>query len=229
MQKHLRPLGYACVFSSKPQFEAALPTLRRQEKLGYRLELLTDHAAVKKLEPALGPAAVAGVNYSAGVNVDDPASVTSALGEKAIERGTKLVRGEVVGVIPAASGVETRLSSGQTIASDLAVIAAGAWSRPLCVLLGDGVPLDTERGDNLTLPRGSLGLSRMILFEGDGFVTTPLDIGDRLGGAVEFGGPSPPPNYARRRDGRAQTLPPDAKFEGGTRWMDPHLAARSRP
>jgi D-amino-acid dehydrogenase len=46
---HLRRPGYACVFSSKRQFEAALPTLRRQEKLGHHLELLPDHAAVKKL------------------------------------------------------------------------------------------------------------------------------------------------------------------------------------
>ena len=79
----------------KRQFEAALPTFRRQEKLGYQLELLPDHAAVKRLEPALGPAAVAGVNYPAGVNVDDPASVTLALGEAAIGRGATLVRGEV--------------------------------------------------------------------------------------------------------------------------------------
>ena len=220
-QKHLRQNGYACVFSSQQDFEAALPTLRRQEQLGYRLELLSDHAAVKRLEPALGPAAVAGVNYPAGVNVDDPASVTLALGEAAIERGAKLVRGDVLGVQPTDAGVETRSNAGQTISSDMAVIAAGAWSRPLCRLLGDDVPLDTERGYNLTLPKGSLGLSRMILFEGEGFVTTPLDIGDRLGGAVEFGGLSLPPNYKRvdAMIGRARRFLPDASFEGGTRWM----------
>src|SRR5262249_2199993 len=63
VQKHLRPLGYACVFSSKAQLEAAMPTLKRQQQLGYELEVLRDHAAVERLEPALGPAAVAAVNY----------------------------------------------------------------------------------------------------------------------------------------------------------------------
>lgn len=220
-QRHLRQNGYACVFSSQQDFEAALPTLRRQEGLGYHLELLSDHAAVKRLEPALGPAAVAAVNYPAGVNVDDPASVTLALGEAAVGRGAKLVRGEVLSVTPTDAGVETRLNAGQTIASDMAVIAAGVWSRPLCRLLGDDVPLDTERGYNLTLPKGSLGLSRMILFEGEGFVTTPLDTGDRLGGAVEFGGLSLPPNYKRvdAMIGRARRFLPDASFAGGTRWM----------
>ncbi len=220
-QKHLRRLGYACIFAEQRQFDAALPTLRRQEKLGYELELLSDHAAVKRLEPALGPAAVAGVNYPAGVSVDDPASVTLALGDAALARGATLVRDQVVSVMPTATGVETGLSSGQTIASDMAVIAAGAWSRPLCKLLGDDVPLDTERGYNLTLPKGSLGLSRMILFEGQGFVITPLDIGDRIGGAVEFGGLSLPPNYKRvdAMVGRAKRFLPDARFEVGTRWM----------
>ena len=77
---------------------------------------------------------------------------------------------------PAGTGVETQLRSGRVIASDMAVIAAGAWSRPLCAQLGDHVPLDTERGYNLTLPKGSLGLTRMVLFDGEGFATTPLDI-----------------------------------------------------
>jgi D-amino-acid dehydrogenase len=61
----------------------------------------------------------------------------------------------------------------------------------------------------------------MILFEGEGFVTTPLDIGDRLGGAVEFGGLALPPNYKRvdAMISRARRYLPDASFEGGTRWM----------
>ena len=136
-------------------------------------------------------------------------------------RGATLVRGEAVSVKPAGSSVETRLRSGQAIASDRVVIAAGAWSRPFCAQLGDSVPLDTERGYNLTLPRGSLGLTRMILFEGQGFAATPLDIGDRIGGAVEFGGLSLAPNYGRVDAivARARRFLPEARFDGGTRWM----------
>lgn len=219
--KHLRRTGYACIFARQDDFDAALPVIRRQEKLGYAVEILANHAAVKRLEPALGPAAIAGVNYPGGVIVNDPGAVTKALGESAIGRGATLLRDEVVTITPVGEGVEIRLRSGQAIASDMAVIAAGAWSRPPCAQLGDNVPLDTERGYNLTLPRGSLGLSRMILFEGEGFVTTPLDIGDRIGGTVEFGGLSLAPNY-RRVDAivaSARRFLPKARFDGGTRWM----------
>ncbi len=220
-ERHLRRKGYAYIYASTADFQAALPSLARQEQLGYPVELLPDHKAVKRLEPVLGPAAVAGVNYAGGVSVDDPASITTAVGEAALKRGAKLVRGSAQSVQPVGAGVETRLQSGETIVSDMAVIAAGAWSKPLCKLLGDDIPLDTERGYNVTLPKGSLGLTRMIVFDGQGFVTTPLDIGDRIGGAVEFGGLELPPNY-KRVDAiiaRARRFLPDAKFEGGTRWM----------
>lgn len=219
--RHLRRIGYACVFARRADLEAALPVIKRQEKLGYPLEVLADHAAVKQLEPALGPAAVAGVNYLGGVSVDDPERVTRALGEAAIGRGARLVKGAVISVRPTGAGTETLLAAGERIASDMALIAAGAWSRPLCAELGDDVPLDTERGYNLTLPGGSLGLSRMVLFEGQGFVAAPLDIGDRIGGAVEFGGLSLAPNYARVEAmvARAKRFLPEARFEGGTRWM----------
>jgi D-amino-acid dehydrogenase len=35
------------------------------------------------------------------------------------------------------------------------------------------------------------------MFEGEGFVTTPLDTGDRVGGAVEFAGIEARPNHER--------------------------------
>jgi len=59
------------------------------------------------------------------------------------------------------------------------------------------LPLDTERGYNATFAPGALGLTRPVVFEGEGFVTTPLDTGDRVGGAVEFAGLDAPPDHRR--------------------------------
>jgi D-amino-acid dehydrogenase len=50
------------------------------------------------------------------------------------------------------------------------------------------------------------------MFEGEGFVTTPLDTGDRVGGAVEFAGLDAPPNHGRT----------DAMVQRLTRFL-PHL------
>ncbi|MGH7041169.1 MAG: NAD(P)/FAD-dependent oxidoreductase, partial [Acetobacteraceae bacterium] len=58
-------------------------------------------------------------------------------------------------------------------------------------------------------------------FEGEGFIASPLDVGDRVGGAVEFGGLKAAPDW-RRVDAilaRLRRFMPEADFAGGTRWM----------
>ncbi|MCD6072024.1 MAG: FAD-dependent oxidoreductase, partial [Microvirga sp.] len=52
-------------------------------------------------------------------------------------------------------------------------------------------------GYNATYPKGAFGIGRPIMFEGEGFVTSPLDTGDRVGGAVEFAGLEAAPNHSR--------------------------------
>ena len=77
------------------------------------------------------------------------------------------------------------------------MVAGGAWSKRLTSPLGDDVPLETERGYNTTLPGYSFDLRRQLVFSGHGFVVTPLATGIRIGGAVELGGLSLPPNFKR--------------------------------
>ncbi len=102
------------------------------------------------------------------------------------------------------------------------VIAAGAWSKPLAAGLGDDVPLETERGYNVSFPRVTSILTRPVAFQGHGFVATPLDTGLRIGGAVELAGLKLPPNHERSRalHTKAQRflrgLP---AYETGTQWM----------
>ena len=114
------------------------------------------------------------------------------LASKAIERGVETVRARATAIVPNDDVIEIALADGGTLTADRVVLAAGAWSKPLAASLGDPIPLDTERGYNLTLPPGTLGLSRPIAYEGEGFVTTPLDIGDRMAGRSSLAAWTPP-------------------------------------
>ena len=220
-ERHLRRNGYINLFPTASALAANMPAIRRQQSIGIAVEVLADNAAVRWLEPAFSARAAAAAFYPGGVNVDDPASVCTAVGEAAISRGATLLRHAAARVKPVEGGIEVTLRDGGILRGDSAVIAAGAWSRPLAALLGDRIPLDTERGYNVTLPKGALGLSRPVLFDGLGFVTTPLDSGDRIGGAVEFAGLEAAPNYSRVDAiiQRARPFLPDASFAGGNRWM----------
>jgi D-amino-acid dehydrogenase len=152
--------------------------------------------------------------------VSDPHLLTEALGQAALDRGARLVRRPARALL-AQEGVAIETDDGASVSADRAVIAAGAWSRPFARAFGDRVPLDTERGYNTTLPSGTLGLSRPVMFEGEGFVTTPLDTGDRVGGAVEFAGLDGAPNFARIDAilSRLKRFLPEARLERHTAWM----------
>jgi D-amino-acid dehydrogenase len=217
---HLRRKGILSVWPSPAEADAAKALLARQKSLGIDVDWL-DRDALVALEPALGPKAAKGALYGGGCHVSDPKALTLDLGRVAIERGARLLTMEVVAVKPQADAVALVTGMDSLALYDRVVIAAGAWSKPLAASVGDAVPLDTERGYNVTLPAGQLGLTRPVMYEGQGFVTTPLDSGDRIGGSVEFAGLEAPPNYARVDAilGRARRFLPDADLSGGTRWM----------
>ncbi|WP_018181127.1 NAD(P)/FAD-dependent oxidoreductase [Kaistia granuli] len=217
---HLRDRGLLSVWADERAFRAAGELIERQRALGIPVETL-DARSLRALEPALGPRAVAGALYPSGRHVSDPLQFTRALGEAALQRGAHLRKFEIIGVSGRGGEIAIRTSFDTLALYDRVVIATGAWSKPLAAALGDAIPLDTERGYNVTLPSGRLGLTRPVMFEGEGFVTTPLDSGDRVGGSVEFAGLEAAPNFKRVDAilGRLRRFLPEADLTGGDRWM----------
>ena len=101
------------------------------------------------------------------------------------------------------------------------VLAAGAVSHRIARTAGVRIPLEAERGYNTTLPRGAFDLRTQVTFGGHGFVVTRIGEGIRVGGAVELGGLSLPPNFARADAmlKKAAAFLPGLKTTGGTQWM----------
>ncbi|HYF53819.1 MAG TPA: FAD-binding oxidoreductase [Salinarimonas sp.] len=221
LSDHLRERGALSVWRSPAAFAASRPMLARQRALGIPVDEL-DGAGVRALEPALGAAVAAGALYPTVSHVSDPALLVRALADRARDRGAASVAARARAVEPTRTGADVLLDDGRRVAAERVVIAAGAWSRALAASVGDRVPLDTERGYNVTLAPGTLGLTRPIAYEGEGFVTTPLETGDRVGGAVEFGGLDAPANHARTDAILARLrrfLPDLPSASEGRRWM----------
>ena len=219
---HLRERDALTVWTDLAEMTAAAPMLERQRRFGIALEML-DGPAIRGLEPALGTAIIGGVLYAEGCHVSDPRVLHEALAAALVQRGALRLRGRAQRISPTAQGIVIHTETGERVPASHAVIAAGAWSKGLAAQLGDAIPLDTERGYNATFAPGLFGLSRPVAFEGHGFVTTPLDTGDRIGGAVEFAGLEAPPNYRRVQAmlGKLQRLLPDAPIAGSEnrQWM----------
>src|SRR5262249_55604325 len=98
---------------------------------------------------------------------------------------------------------------------------AGVWSRGLAAALGARVPLDTERGYHVTLPKPGVEPRQPVVSLDGSFVATPMEMGLRIAGTDELGGLKLPPNW-KRADvllNGAKRWFPTINTEGYTRWM----------
>lgn len=217
---HVRRDGSLQLYESEAEFTASAPGWAARETAGIPFEHVRG-ARLAELQPGLAKGFVAGTFVPGWQTVADPYDFALALFARLEEAGAKLVRAPVAVVTPHEGGVRLALENGTALAVRQAVIAAGAWSRPLAADLGDPVPLETERGYNTTLPPDAFPLRRQVIFGRHGFVVTPLSTGLRVGGAVELGGLDLPPNFARAEAmlAKAARFLPGLKVEGGRQWM----------
>jgi len=218
---HLRENGILSVWRHQGDFHRSQDIVERQRSLGIEAEALSP-GALAGLEPALRSVEAA-VLYPDACHVSDPAVLAADLLRVALERGVIPVAAHASRIEPQDRAVRVHTEgAGPAMAADKVIVSAGIWSRALAAQLGDRIPLDTERGYNATYPKDTFGICRPIMFEGEGFVATPLDSGDRVGGAVEFAGLDAPPNH-RRTDAMVQRLTrflPHLQSEpAAKRWM----------
>ncbi len=107
------------------------------------------------------------------------------------------------------------------LTSDFLVIAAGAWAHRLTAQLGCKIPLETERGYNMTFANPGVSLNHTIMEGKRRFVTTAMEMGIRCAGTAEFAGLEAPPNPRRTRILKklGKELLPNLNIEEATDWM----------
>jgi D-amino-acid dehydrogenase len=208
------------LFDSRSSLETA--RLKWAEQRGYGIEVEELAAgALRELEPDLSDRVVGGALVPGWIQMDEPKQLCLSIADWLRGQGVRFQVGEVTALQPTGTGATLVLKDGARIDAERVVIAFGAWSKALAGQLGDSIPLDTERGYNITVPEPGVSVKRMIMLPGHGFVLSPLSIGLRVGGAVEFGGLKLPPNW-KRVDAmvtRARLFYPKLKTDGGERWM----------
>ena len=163
--------------------------------------------------------------FSFGVLMDDygyvidPGRMVKGLAAAFEAAGGKIIKAEVNDIKIVDGRPEHLVLTGETIRFDQMVIAAGAWSVKLTKKLGSVLPLETERGYHLTLTNPGIMPKSPVM--GNNFIATPMSMGLRFAGLVEFGGLDTPPDYARAETflKHAKTLFPDVQTKDYTTWM----------
>ncbi len=213
--------GNLHLFETEAEWRASLPGWAVRAEHGIGFEHLHGAAAIARWQPGLSRGLVAATWVPGWQRIDDPLRLCEQVATAFVDRGGVLRRAEVLALQPAAGGIALQLHGGQRLLAQRVVVAAGAWSHRLARSLGQRIPLETERGYHTTLPAGAFRLRRQLTFGSHGFVVTPIAGGVRVGGAVELGGLTAPPNYRRAQAllDKARRFLPGLRCAGGTPWM----------
>jgi D-amino-acid dehydrogenase len=158
-----------------------------------------DADELRQLDPNLSREYVKGVLVRENGHTTNPNRLVNALALAFVRNGGRMKRTRATGFELDGERLKGIRTENGTLPADGAVIAAGIWSKPLAAQLGDGLPLETERGYHLMI-RDPEVMPRIPTADAEGkFVATPMELGIRIAGTVELAGLEAPPNWERAR------------------------------
>ncbi len=213
--------GCLSLYTDDTEFRADREHIEILERFGFRHEIL-DGKAIRELEPSLTTAIGKAVLFPDNRSISDPYRLVLALSEKFLALGGQLRQGTVAGFVHNGSSVsEIRLSDGRAIAASKIVLAAGAFTGRLSAMLGEPIPLETERGYHTQIMAPGITMRHSIIWPARAFMVTPTAGGIRVGGTVEMAGLDAPPNYRRAKVlvKRAKEALPALHVEQVSEWM----------
>ncbi len=215
-----RPGGILYAYQSDRAFAGAQRAHELRRRRGVNMTFL-DQSQLRQTEPALAPSFKHGVLMPDSYRAVNPLRLTQTVVQKFVAEGGELVTQAVDRIERAAKDRLFAVGNGARRELDTVVICAGAWSKHLARDCGVRVPLETERGYHVMLPKPGV-MPRLSISSGDHeFGVTPMEHGLRLAGTVELAGLAKPPNWQRADVllRAAREMFPGLNSEGATTWM----------
>lgn len=212
--------GCLSLYTDQAEFRADRDHIGILERFGFAHRVLTG-AEARELEPELSKDIGMAVLFPDNRSLRDPYRLVVQLAERFAAQGGRIERGDVVGFTRGESIREVVLKDGRRLAAEEVVICAGAFSARLAKLLGEPIPLETERGYHTQIMAPGIAMRHSIIWPARAFMVTPTAGGIRVGGTVEMAGLDAPPDYRRAKITvkRAREALPNLACEEFTEWM----------
>lgn len=192
----MRHQGHLFVYRSEKDYAGDALGWQLRRDNGVECDVLRGPALFDR-EPALTRNAAVGIYLPQNGHTVNPFAFVTALADKFSAGGGTILKAQVNGFDLSDGRLRAVLTDQGALPSTRAVIACGAHSRKLALALGDRIPLDTERGYHIVIQNPE-AVPRVPITDASGkFVASPMDMGLRIAGTVEFAGLDAPPNYAR--------------------------------
>jgi D-amino-acid dehydrogenase len=213
--------GCLSLYANEAEFKADREHIEVLERFGFRHDILVGEA-IRDLEPALTTKIGRAVLFPDNRSVADPYRLVVALAEKFQALGGKVETGEVVAFEEGNGSVTAVwLKDGRRMAAATTVLCAGAYTGRLSRLLGEPIPLETERGYHTQIMSPGVSMRHSIIWPARAFMVTPTAGGIRVGGTVEMAGLDAPPDFRRAKVlvKRAKEALPDLRADDASEWM----------
>ncbi|WP_018898256.1 FAD-binding oxidoreductase [Rhizobium sp. 2MFCol3.1] len=213
--------GCLAIYETEAEFEGDRGHIDFMRRYGFDFDVL-EGAAIRDLEPSLSPSIAKAVLLPDNKTIRDPYRLVVKLADAARERGATFVSGAVRTVEKNADGTSVvLLESGERIAADFVVLAAGVHTRFLTEKLGEPIPLETERGYHTQIMQPGVSMRYSVIWPHRAFMITPTAGGIRVGGNVELAGLDAAPDFRRARVlvRHAQRAVPGLQVKDATEWM----------
>jgi D-amino-acid dehydrogenase len=190
--------GHLIIYRSQADFDGDRLGWQIRRDNGIEFEILNEHE-LRQLEPSLSRDVKIGIFFPLNGYTSNPNALIRSLGENFVRNGGKILRAKASEFVFEGDSLRGVRTEAGVIASDAALVAAGAHSLPFVKACGDSVMLDTERGYHIMIKNPEAMPNRSIMDANGKFVATPMQHGLRLAGTVEFAGLEAAPDWRRAR------------------------------
>jgi D-amino-acid dehydrogenase len=220
LEGELSQEGCLSLYTDEAEFKADREHIEILERFGFPHEVI-GRQAIKALEPELSDKIGLAVLFPQNQSMKNPYQLVVKLAERFTALGGKIEQGEVVGFERGEGMRAVLLKDGRRIAAHEVVVAAGVYSAKLAKMLGEPIPLETERGYHTQIMKPGISMKHSIIWPARAFMVTPTAGGIRVGGTVEMAGIDAAPDYRRSRVTvkRAKEALPNLQCEDFTEWM----------
>ncbi|MGI9413802.1 MAG: NAD(P)/FAD-dependent oxidoreductase [Hyphomicrobiales bacterium] len=212
--------GQLYVYSTEEGFKGDALGRELRRRRGIPFEILSADE-LRQMEPDLKPVFKRAMFMPEHGNCMNPFRLVTVLADAFRRNGGEIVQARVADVAMDEAGAAALKTGGGTLKVEDLVIAAGAWSHELARRFGHKVPLETQRGYHVTVEDAGAAPKRGVMWAEKKFLTTPMEMGVRVAGTVEFAGLKAPPDYRRADILVEQAAKMWNGFDGanGSRWM----------
>lgn len=192
----IRQCGAIYLYRSKKELEADQKGWDLRRDSGVSLQILNGEE-LRQIEPDLSPDYQYGVLMPDAAMLTDPGAFCAALAKLFVKRGGTHLKGEISEFIFNGEKLAGLRTETEEICCDKAVVAAGIWSKKLAALLGDKIPLVSERGYHITIAEPDVQINHGLMPADGKMAVVTTTTGLRLAGQVELSSVDAPPRWER--------------------------------